>query len=175
MERLCDLFADRFIGAEEVHDDDPWSRILVSLIPKCISPSTISDFRPISVIPVLCKLYLRCICNYISPGINAALPPSVHGYRRGYQTIDEIQSLRQVIEKSNEWNLTLCFAKTDIIKAYDLLKTETIMEALRYHNVSDHITLAILREWQGQKQFFSWGTAVSEEVRRQPKGTNSPL
>ena len=163
---LAGLFADRFIDEKEGPCVNPWSKILVVLIPKCLSPSSISDFRPISVISVLCKTYLRCISNYIKRGVSSTIAPNIHGYRAGYQTLDEIQSLRQVIEKCNEWDISLCFAKTDIIKAYDLLKTETIIDAFRFHNIPNHVTFAILREWHGQKQTFSWGTASSDEVQR---------
>ena len=60
------------------------------------------------------------------------------------------------MEKTGEWDLTLCFAKTDVLKAYDLVKTDKIIEALDDFGFAPVITNAIVAEWERQKQTFIW-------------------
>ena len=41
------------------------------------------------------------------------------GFRRGYSTMDHLQSVNQAIEKSNEFKMPLCLAFIDYTNAFD--------------------------------------------------------
>ena len=164
LHRLALLFRERFAGT--CVDEDIWSHISVVLMPKVQAPKNMSQFRPISVIPVLSKVYYKCMASHIKDSVNMQLSRSLFAYRSGYQTLDQIHSLRQLIEKTNEWNDPLCYCKSDIFKAYDLLKTNTIIEAMHKHKVPVHLIQTVISEWQLHKQSFVWGNAQSGPVPR---------
>ena len=56
---ISDIFTKRVINL--ININDVWSQVSVVLIPKLHNPTFVSDFRPITIIGTLCKLYFRCI------------------------------------------------------------------------------------------------------------------
>ncbi|KAI8425286.1 hypothetical protein MSG28_007062 [Choristoneura fumiferana] len=50
-------------------------------------------------------------------------PPEQPGFRKGYSTVDHIHALRQVKQKTEEYNLPLCLAFVDYEKAFDPIET----------------------------------------------------
>ena len=71
-----------------------------------------------------------------------------------------------MVEKCNEWDLSMAFCRTDIVKAYDLVKFPVILEAMNFHNIPPYITHTIVREWYAQRQTFRWNQVCSMPVSR---------
>ena len=67
---------------------DSWKVARVCPIPKIDNPVTVKDFRPISILPVLSKVYeeviLSQLLNYIKK--SAVYNPTQPGFRRGHST-----------------------------------------------------------------------------------------
>ncbi|KAI8424369.1 hypothetical protein MSG28_002896 [Choristoneura fumiferana] len=53
------------------------------------------------------------------------------GFRKGYSTVDHIHALRQVIQKTEEYNLPLCLAFVDYEKAFDSIETWAVLQVLQ--------------------------------------------
>ncbi|XGW07248.1 hypothetical protein V3C99_017076 [Haemonchus contortus] len=57
-------------------------------------------------------------------------PAEQAGFRRNYSTIDHIHVIRQLIEKSTEYNIPLYFAFIDYFKAFDSVEHESLWKSL---------------------------------------------
>ncbi|CAK1587865.1 unnamed protein product [Parnassius mnemosyne] len=57
--------------------------------------------------------------------------PEQAGFRKGFSTIDHIHTLRQIVQKSEEYNLPLCLAYVDYEKAFDSVEIWTVLQSLQ--------------------------------------------
>ncbi|CAH2108635.1 unnamed protein product [Euphydryas editha] len=82
-----------------------------------------NTYRPISLLSHVYKLFSRLSTNRLARRFDDFQSPEQAGFRKGYSTVDHIHALRQVIQKTEEYYLPLCFAFVDYEKAFDLIKT----------------------------------------------------
>ena len=59
------------------------------------------------------------------------------GFRKGYSTVDHLQTIHQLIEKCNEFKRPLCITYIDYEKAFDIIEHEAIFKALRLIGVNE--------------------------------------
>ena len=146
--------------------DDVWSQVSVILIPNLHNPTFVSDFRPITLIGTLCKLYFRCIAQHVRSLEQGQICEAIFAYRQGYQAAEEVFAVRQLIEKCNEWDVPLYFGKADIFKAYDRIKISSILSALQSYGVEDLVIHRIVRECISSRSIFAYGKARSDPIHR---------
>ena len=69
-------------------------------------------------------------------------PREQAGFRSGFSTIDHIQVISQLQEKSDEYKIPLCFAFVDYEKAFDSIEFNPLFESLENQGVeAAYITL----------------------------------
>ena len=76
--------------------------------------------------------------------LNVNQPREQAGFRAGYSTIDHLQVVNQLQEKTNAYNMPLCFAFVDYEKVFDSIEFEPLFEGLKNQGV-DEAYLNILR------------------------------
>lgn len=108
-----------------------WHRSLVILFFKKGDKTLLKNYRPISLLSHVYKLFSRVISNRLTRRLDEAQPAEQAGFRRGYGTIDHIHTVRQVIQKTKEYNQPLCMAFVDYEKAFDSVETWSVLEALQ--------------------------------------------
>ena len=59
------------------------------------------------------KILTRIIQNRIKTTLDANQPREQAGFRQGYSTMDQLFTINQLIEKSNEYQLDLCIGFID--------------------------------------------------------------
>ncbi|CAE8715187.1 unnamed protein product [Polarella glacialis] len=140
---LLELFNLRAFG--KLAAPDSWKHTLTVLIPKVTSACSVDQFRPIAVVAMLQKLYMRCLLalveKYIMPKGDIQ-----HGNRRHYQTTEVIQFMRLVTEKCLEWGRPCVIVSLDVKKAFDRLKPSAIAKLLEKRGVPLHLRHAIMQE-----------------------------
>ena len=77
------------------------------------------NYWPISIIPVMSKLYSTILYNRIQDGIEATLSDEQYGFQKGRGCCDAVHVLRLVVEKSAEWGEQLWVPALDVEKAFD--------------------------------------------------------
>ncbi|XP_063547113.1 uncharacterized protein LOC134754708, partial [Cydia strobilella] len=77
------------------------------------------------------KLFSRVITNRLARRFDDFQPPEQAGFRKGYSTVDHIHALRQVIQKTEEYNLPLWLAFVDYEKAFDSIETWAVLQYLQ--------------------------------------------
>jgi DNA-dependent RNA polymerase auxiliary subunit epsilon len=93
--------------------------------------SLLKNYRPISLLSHVYKLFSRVITNRLARRLNDIQPPEQAGFRSGYVTIDHIHTVRQIIQKTEEYNQLLCLAFVDYEKAFDSFEIWTVLESLQ--------------------------------------------
>ena len=110
---------------------EAWNRSVVVLFFKKGDNTLLKNYRPISLLSHVYKLFSRVITNRLERRLDDFQPSEQAGFRKGYSTIDHIHTLRQVIQKTEEYNLPLCLAFVDYEKAFDSVETWAVLESLQ--------------------------------------------
>lgn len=114
-----------------------WSESNIILLYKKGDPHDIGNYRPISLLPTLYKLFSSIINNRISETIDKCQPIEQAGFRKGFSTIDHIHTLELIIEKYMEKQTPLYIAFVDYKKAFDTISHTSIWEALKAQKVEN--------------------------------------
>ena len=88
------------------------------------------NYRPISLLSHIYKLFISIIAARVKSDLYASLPETQAAYRPGRGTIDQIIALEQIIEKSIEFNNPVFIAFIDFTKAFDSIKLSCLWKLL---------------------------------------------
>ncbi len=108
-----------------------WHRSVVILFFKKGDKTLLKNYRPISLLSHVYKLFSRVITNRLARRLDDFQPPEQAGFRKGFSTIDHIHTLRQIIQKTEEYNQPLCLAFVDYEKAFDSIETWAVLQSLQ--------------------------------------------
>ena len=115
----------------------------------------VDQFRPIGILTVLHKLYMRCL--YILIKVHWQLKGWIQlGARSGHKALELIHVIRLVIEKATEWDRSFCIIVLDFIcVALVLLVCSLLSEA----EIADELALAVPLKFVrvGFLPFSNWG------------------
>lgn len=112
-----------------------WCKSEIILLYKKGNPKDISNYRPISLLANIYKIFSAMLLDRISIKIEERQPLEQAGFRSGFSTIDNIQALEQLIEKFKEFNQPLYIGFIDYCKAFDTINHSSIWKTLRACNV----------------------------------------
>ncbi|CAD6185922.1 unnamed protein product [Caenorhabditis auriculariae] len=93
---------------------EQWKTSKTILIPKKGDLTDLNNFRPISLLSVVYKLFTKVIA----------------GFRRNYSCLDHIHALTQVVERHREHQMPLALAFVDYYKAFDSVEINAVLNAL---------------------------------------------
>lgn len=99
---------------------DPWKRGTIINIPKPRGDHTQPEnYRPITLLPVLGKIYEKLIRNRLGIIANAKIPNHQFGFREGHSTIHPLVILASNVETAKQQNMKSAALFLDIEKAFD--------------------------------------------------------
>ncbi|CAG9136621.1 unnamed protein product [Plutella xylostella] len=131
-------------------DKNPFVRELADYVTELSPPgqkgnkALLKNYRPIALLSHVYKLFSRVITNRLEQRLDDFQPPEQAGFRKGYSTIDHIHTLRQVIQKTEEYNLPLCLAFVDYEKAFDSIELWAMLQSLQRCHI-DYRYIEVLR------------------------------
>ena len=123
--------------ANEIPRD--WNKGLIIKIPKKGDLQNCDNWRGITLLSMPNKIFCRVLLNRIEEAIDVNLRQEQAGFRRGKGCMDQIFSLRNIIEQSTEWNAPLCIGFIDFKKAFDSIHHETLWKILRHYGLIQKI------------------------------------
>ena len=130
-----------------------WTVARLAIIFKKGDPALPKNYRPISLIPVMAKLFNTVMYNRVRDLLEQQLPDEQFGFRRGRGCDDANHVLRLLVEKSNEWGETLWLAALYVEKAFDRVQHSALFEALMQADVGATIVGTLRRLYCNMKAF----------------------
>ena len=124
LHKLCNLM----LYAETLPDEIKQSEIVT--IYKKGDRSDCSNYRPISLLSHIYKVFTIIIYNRIASTLADALPRTQAAYQKGRGTTEQIMCLQQIIEKYNEFNINGVICFIDFKKAFDSVDQVKLWQAL---------------------------------------------
>jgi len=92
--------------------------------------TNLKNYRPISLLSHLYKLFMRIITKRITNKLDFYQPREQAGFRSGFGTNDHLQVVKALIEKCFEYNKPLVLIFVDYEKAFNMVYQQQILYAL---------------------------------------------
>jgi len=122
-----------------------WKTAKLSVIFKNGDTENPKNYRPITIIPVLAKLFSTILYQRIQHQIEECLTEEQYGFRKGRGCSDAVHIVRTVIEKSAEWGEELWIAALDVEKAFDRVHHSSLFNALLDGGIDPAVTASLRR------------------------------
>ena len=91
------------------------------------------------------KLFTWILQKRMEKVLNENQPREQAGFRKGYSTVNHLQTINQLIEKCNEFKRPLCIGYIDYENAFYSIEHEAIFKALRSIDINE-IYITILED-----------------------------
>ena len=120
---------------------EKWNEAIIILLHKKGDQKSISNYRPISLLNNIYKLFTKIITNRITRTLDENQPREQAGFRRGFSTIDHLHTVNQLSEKCAEYKILLVVGLVDYNKAFDSVEIVDVIDPPPpvYVNVLKHI------------------------------------
>src|SRR5699024_2995029 len=122
------------------------------------------NYSPVSVLPILSKIFERIILNQMLPYLNqnSLLAPQQFGFRKSCSTASAINSFVENIIESFEQREFYGTVALDLSKAFDCVPHNILLRKLYFHPSSVRLIMSYLQDRQQQ---VSIGGALSDATK----------
>lgn len=163
-DEICRLVCDIFEGTKDV---GVYNNTLVVLIPKVPNPTSITQFRPISLLNVLYKAVTKLITNRLTHIMPKCIAEGQASFVKGRVIQDNILACKEIshhLEKSCR-KPGYMILKLDLEKAYDKLNWNFIEETLLNANFPPNLTRLLMACVTSSKIQIQWNGSLLEEFK----------
>jgi sorting nexin-29 len=84
------------------------------------------NYRGITLLSTAYKIFSNILFERLEPYVNNILGNYQCGFRKGKSTVDQIHSLRQILEKTREYDISTFHLFIDFKAAYDSVKRDKL-------------------------------------------------
>ena len=137
LEIIAVMFTDVLTQKAGIPEEWRSSKVIVLFKKGC--PKALKNYRPLTILPVLYKLFAVILLKRIKGKLEGLQPDEQSGFRPERSCSDVVHILRQVPEKSQDWGLTVWAASLDLEKAFDKVFHGEVIEALQDAGIDAHI------------------------------------
>ena len=118
----------------------------ITPVPKTADSQCIWDFRPISILPAISKIFEKVLCNQLTAYFETLFCNLLCGFRKGHSTQDALlQLLRSWQKRLDEGNIVGTILM-DLSKAFDCLPHDLIIAKCAAYGV-DFKSLSLLSDY----------------------------
>lgn len=140
---------------------DRWKVSFITPIFKGGVRSDISNYRPISKLSVIPKLFELIVAGVISPHFTHILSPDQHGFIKKKSTLSNLMIYQHRLLKSVEHHCQVDSVSTDFSKAFDRLNIYILLKKLDAVGVGGSLVKWLSSFLVGRTQYVKLGDAVS--------------
>ena len=120
-----------------------WKMARISPIPKVDEPLSDADYRPVSILPTLSKVFERLVLNQLIVYINeeVLLSPTVSGFRKGHSTTTVLLGIRDALIRASSRGEVTLMVCADYSKAFDTVQFRSVVSKMHSLGFSKHFLL----------------------------------
>ena len=145
-----------------------WKTARISPIPKQAVISDNNEFRPISILPVLSKVYERLVlgqmAKFLSNGPDCVLKDNVSAYRKGHITTTAMLAIKDDIIRATKSGEVTLAVLADFSKAFDTVAYEIVLTKLHGLGFSKSFLTFLTSYLTERKQFVQIDDKASSTV-----------
>ena len=125
---------------------------------------SVSDMRPISILPVLSKVFERLVHHQVIDYIDShfLLKKTISGFRKGNSTTTVLLGIRDDIIRTMKRGEVTLMVLADFSKAFDTIKYKTVLEKLSLLGFSKEYLKWTIQYLTGRKHFVQVDEKTSE-------------
>ena len=112
-----------------------WTKGLIVKLPKKGNLQNANNWRGMTLLSVLCKVFCRVLLMRIKATIDSKLRQEQVGFRKGRGCIEQLFTLQNIIEQCLEWKTPLFINFIDFKKAFDSVHRATLWKLLHLYGV----------------------------------------
>ena len=120
-----------------------WKTGLIVKLPKKGDLTNCNNWRGIMLLSVMYKVPSRVVLNRLTTTVDPLLRKEQAGFRKGRGCADQIFTLRQIVDQSNEWSSTVYANFIDFTKAFDSVNRPTLWRILGHYGIPDKLVSII--------------------------------
>ena len=124
----------------------------VTPIHKKDETTLMKNYRPVSLIPIVSKLFERDMYNQILSYIDKFLSPYLFGYRKGYSTEQCLTVMLEIWKKALDGKSKAGAILTDLSKAFDCLNHDLLIVKLEAYGFDKNALLFVRDYLKERKQ-----------------------
>lgn len=124
---------------EEENIPDEWGKAVIVPIHKKATKTDCSNYRGISLLSIPGKIYTKILQQRLRKYAEEILGEEQAGFRMGRSTIDQIFTIRQIIEKYSAANKKVYHNFIDFRQAFDSIWQEGLWQALRFYGIPEKL------------------------------------
>ena len=147
-EVLADIFNDILKGGGGVPDD--WKKTRLKVLFKKGDIRNPENYRPISILPIMLKLFSRVLLGRISHVLAKAQSADQAGFIPSFGCDDHLFALTMLHEKCHECRIPLWVAAIDFKKAFDTVEHPSLWDALQEQGVPLQYVTILRKLYDGQ-------------------------
>lgn len=143
-----------------------WKKAIVLPLPKVNQPESFSDLRPISLLPVLSKLFEKILHRqmFCFMNNNNLLAKYQSGFRKGYSSVTALLNVQDDILTAVDKGMTTALVLLDYSKAFDTIDHSLLCAKLHYYGFSDSAVSFIRNYLTERFQAVKLKSSISGEV-----------
>ena len=150
---IAATFTDILHGKQDV--PEVWCKSRLVVLFKKGDATLPKNYRPIAIIPVLCKLFSGILLARTKHILDGLQEPEQAGFRPDYSCSDIVMFLRMVAEKADEWGQDVWVASLDLEKAFDKLFHASVIKHLAETGVENDVVQVLWRIYRQQRAYIS--------------------
>ena len=125
-----------------------WKEGYLVKLPKKGDMQDCNNYRGIMLLSVPGKVLNRVILDRLKTGVDAKLRDHQAGFRKDRSCIDQIATLRIIVEQSMEWDSSLYINFVDYEKAFDSLDRDTLWKLLQHYGIPNKLISLIRNSYE---------------------------
>ena len=143
-----------------------WRVAHVTPVPKSPNSPFVKEYRPISITPILSKVYEKLVASRLGRFFESAgvLPNNQYGFRKGLGTTDALLHVSHTLQRALDGGSEAKLVQIDFSAAFDKVNHEGLLFKLRSVGVGGAVFSVISQFLSGRRQCVSVDGGLSSFV-----------